>query len=76
MHRTGIRRAFCLSSGCFSSCVTLFAHLVREQRGIAGGEHAALADAEKRDLVMPGLVTDALHRRMDVVIDRLRGFAR
>ena len=35
--------------------------LVRVQRGVAGREHAALADAEQRDLVVPGLAADALH---------------
>ena len=43
--------------------------LVRVQRGVAGREDAALADAEQRDLVVSGFTADPLYRGMDVVID-------
>ena len=43
--------------------------LVGMQRGVARHEHAALADAEQRDLVVSGFAADALDRGVNVIVD-------
>ena len=44
-------------------------HLLGMQRGVAGRKDAAFADAEQRDLVVAGLLRDAVDGGIDVVID-------
>ena len=44
-------------------------NLLRMQRGVAGREDAALADAKQRDLVVAGLLRDPVDGGIDVVID-------
>jgi hypothetical protein len=43
-------------------------HLLRMQRGVTRRKNAALADAEKGHLIVPGLLRDAIDSGIDVVI--------
>ena len=44
-------------------------HLLRMQRGVTGREDATFADAEQRNLVVPGLLRDPIDGGIDIIVD-------